>query len=61
MGDLDKWVEMGKQVSAAIRPRSFPLGIKLMKPGEAFPEKVHFPVRDMGIKITLCQAFTMAR
>jgi uncharacterized protein (DUF169 family) len=61
MANLEKWVTLGKDLSAAIRPRSFPLGIKLLKPGEAFPEKVHFPVKDMGIKITLCQAFTMGR
>lgn len=61
MEDLEKWVQLGKDLSASIRPRSFPLGIKLLKPGEPFPEKVHFPVKDMGIKITLCQAFTMAR
>ena len=61
MVNLEKWVEMGKELSASIRPRSFPLGIKLVKPGEAFPDKIHFPVKDMGIKITLCQGFTMAR
>ncbi|MDO8689713.1 MAG: DUF169 domain-containing protein [Dehalococcoidia bacterium] len=61
MDDLEKWVKDGKDLSAAIRPRSFPLGIKLLKPGEEMPEKAHRPVKDMGIKITLCQAFTMAR
>ncbi len=61
MDTLNEWVGMGKELNSLIRPRSFPLAIKLIKHGENFPEKVHFPLRDMGIKITICQAFTMSR
>lgn len=61
MDELNEWVEMGKELSSSIRPRSFPLAIKLIKPGESFPEKARFPVKDMGIKITICQAFSMSR
>jgi uncharacterized protein (DUF169 family) len=61
MDALSEWADLGKELSSWIRPRSFPLAIKLVKPGETFPEKAHFPLKDMGIKITLCQAFTMSR
>lgn len=61
MDNLAEWKEKGKELSQWIRPRSYPLAIKLIKQGEEFPSDVHYPQRDMGIKITLCQAFTMGR
>lgn len=39
MDALNEWVGMGKELSSLIRPRSFPLAIKLIKHGENFPEK----------------------
>jgi len=43
-----------------IMPQSFPIGVKIVKQGESFPEKVVRPAK-FNIKISLCQWTTIAR
>jgi uncharacterized protein (DUF169 family) len=54
-----------KAVSAAlekyVRPATFPLALRVVRPGEALPEKVRRPKRDLDIQVSICQAITFAR
>ncbi|MGQ9675323.1 MAG: DUF169 domain-containing protein [Chloroflexota bacterium] len=58
MGD---WNPNGKALSELLRTRTMPLGIKLLSTPAQFPEKARRPWQSMGIKIPVCQAFSMAR
>ena len=58
MGD---WNPNGKALSELLRTRTMPLGIKLLGPSAQFPDRVRRPWQSMGIKIPVCQAFSMAR
>ncbi len=44
-----------------IRPESFPIGVRMLKAGESLPEKSKRPMRDLGVGITTCMAYTIAR
>ena len=43
-----------------LRTETFPLGIRVI-PKEALPEKVRRPLRDLGVKVGICQGISMAR
>ncbi|MEW6045097.1 MAG: DUF169 domain-containing protein [Bacillota bacterium] len=43
-----------------IRPATFPLAVRFAKSGD-IPEGARHPVRDMGVRITICQAISIAR
>ncbi|MDA8123450.1 MAG: DUF169 domain-containing protein, partial [Deltaproteobacteria bacterium] len=44
-----------------LRVNTFPLGIKSLKKGEPLPERVKVPVKHLGVKMAICQAFSVAR
>ena len=50
-----------KEIENHIRPATFPVAAKMLKPGEAIPEKAKRPNRDLKIQIAICQAIAMAR
>lgn len=49
------------EIERFVRPQTFPLGIRMAKPGESLPEKIRRPAQDMGIKVAICQTFSIAR
>jgi uncharacterized protein (DUF169 family) len=53
--------QVNGEIENFVRPQTFPLGIRMMRPGEALPEKVRRPSADMGIKVAICQTFSIAR
>jgi uncharacterized protein (DUF169 family) len=44
-----------------IRPGTFPVAIKMLRPGEALPDKVRRPAADLGFQTAICQGFALAR
>lgn len=56
----DVWKAKEEQLDRYLRLDTFPLGVKFLKKGDAFPEKTTTP-SSMGIKIALCQATNLAR
>ncbi|MBZ5501766.1 MAG: DUF169 domain-containing protein [Acidobacteriia bacterium] len=53
--------DFAKAVETFVRPDTFPVAAKLLKPDEPAPERARRPRRDMGIQIAICQAIAMAR
>ncbi len=49
------------EIETHIRPATFPVAVKPLKPGEPLPEKARRPHRDMKIQIAICQGIAMAR
>ena len=44
-----------------VRLGSFPVAVRMVKPGEQLPERVKHPFQDLKIKVATCQAIAMAR
>ena len=44
-----------------VKPASFPVAVRMVKAGEALPERVKRPWQDLHIKSATCQAIAMAR
>jgi len=43
------------------RPQTYPLAIRMCQSATELPERVRLPKRDLGLRIPVCQAFSMAR
>jgi len=50
-----------REIETHVRPSTFPVAVKLLRPDEPVPEKAKRPFRDMKIQIAICQAVAMAR
>jgi len=58
---LDQWRALGSELMDLLRLETYPVAVKLLKMDEKFPDDVRRPLRDLKMKITLCQAFSMTR
>jgi uncharacterized protein (DUF169 family) len=52
--------EINAEIEQHVRPQTFPLGIRMTRAGEPLPDKVRRPA-EMGIKVAICQTFSIAR
>ncbi|MDR3590527.1 MAG: DUF169 domain-containing protein [Negativicutes bacterium] len=52
---------VAQELERYIRPDTFPLAIRVLKPGEPVPAKAKRPERDLGTRLSVCQAVGMAR
>jgi uncharacterized protein (DUF169 family) len=50
-----------REIEMHVRPASYPVAAKLLRPDEPVPEKAKRPWRDLKIQIAICQAIAMAR
>jgi uncharacterized protein (DUF169 family) len=53
--------QVNEEIEKFVRPQTFPLAVRMAKSGEPLPEKVRRPSVDMGIKVAICQTFSIAR
>ena len=52
---------VNEEIEKFVRPQTFPLAIRMAKPGEPLPDRVRRPAADMGIRVAICQSFSIAR
>lgn len=52
---------LGQALATHVRPATFPLAIRMLIEGEAFPPRTKRPKADMGQQIAICQGFAIAR
>src|SRR3970282_1123626 len=50
-----------KELQTYIRPQTFPVAIRMLKPGEPIPERAKRPARDFKKLSTACQGLDMPR
>jgi len=55
------YAQIAEAIREAARLKTLPLAVKFMKRPEDFPEKTRRPARDLGKRVTICQAVSMAR
>lgn len=53
--------ELARQIEHYVRPTTFPVALRMIRPGEDLPEKVKRPQADFGYQIAICQGISMAR
>lgn len=52
--------EMTDKIEQYVRPATFPVGIKMLKPGEALPPRTRTPA-DLGSRFATCQTINLVR
>lgn len=52
---------MSQNLEHLLRLSTFPLAVRMQKESEALPEKVRCPQGDLGKRLAICQAVSMAR
>ncbi|MER3467811.1 MAG: hypothetical protein C4312_04415 [Thermoflexus sp.] len=57
----DRLQRLYEALQTHVRPATFPVAIRMIAPGEPWPEKTRFPRRDFGQQIAICQGFAIAR
>jgi len=58
---LSVFNEYGRRIEAQIRPKSYPLAIKMLEREEDIPEEAERPKRDFGTCMSTCQCFALSR
>jgi uncharacterized protein (DUF169 family) len=53
--------EYGKQIEEYIRPKSYPLAMRMLKDPEEIPSDAKRPKRDFGACMAACQSFALSR
>src|SRR5262249_15287777 len=48
-------------LQTSIRPQTFPVAVRMLRPGEPIPERARRPARDFGKLSMNCQVIDMAR
>lgn len=48
-------------LSHYVRPATFPIAIRMIAPGEPYPDRVKRPRADLGEQIAICQGFSISR
>ena len=52
---------LDEALSRYVRPDTFPIAIRMLRPGEPAPPRAKRPARDLKVQITTCMGYTMAR
>jgi len=52
---------LNAQLEKYLRVSTFPLGIRSLAPGEPVPPKARRPLKDLGVKVAICQTIGLAR
>lgn len=60
-GVAQRYAALDAALTAFIRPDTFPLGIRMLSPGEDLPDGVRVPSRDVGEQWIVCQSIGIAR
>jgi uncharacterized protein (DUF169 family) len=60
-GASDPFRILDEALSRYIRPDTFPLGIRMLVPGEPVPDGVRIPTRDVGEHWIVCQSIGISR
>jgi uncharacterized protein (DUF169 family) len=52
---------LAEALTEYVRPGSFPVAVRMVREGEALPERLKRPGQDLQIRVATCQAIAMAR
>jgi uncharacterized protein (DUF169 family) len=58
---MEEWRELGERLEGFIRPVTFPVAVRFLRPDEDPPERARRPREETGCSIAICQGLTLAR
>ena len=58
---MNVYNEYGKRIEEQIRPKTYPLAIKMLEREEDLPKEAKRPKRDFGVCMSACQCFSLSR
>lgn len=58
---MQDWRNLGSSIEEHLRPSTFPIAARFLKPGEEVPPRARRPREETGSQIALCQALTLTR
>jgi uncharacterized protein (DUF169 family) len=58
---VEKVKQLNKEIETHVRPDTFPLAIRVLRPGEEVPGKAKRPLRDLQVQLSICQGITLSR
>ncbi len=58
---MEKWFQLGKKLRTLINPATFPVAVKLLEDESQIPPGLRRPLRDLGVRMAVCQGSAMAR
>lgn len=58
---MDEPKAFAEAVDKHVRPGSFPVAVRMVRPSESLPDRVKRPWADLGESIAICQGVAMAR
>jgi len=58
---LNVYNDYGRRIEEQIRPKSYPLAVKMLEREEDVPEEAKRPKRDFGVCMSTCQCFSLSR
>jgi uncharacterized protein (DUF169 family) len=58
---MDKLHQLNGEIEKHVRPDTFPLAIRVLRPGEEVPAKAKRPLHDLQVQLSICQGITMSR
>ena len=61
MSEQNIFMKFAKELERSIRPRCFPLAVKLLENQRDIPKDAIRPKKDLGAQLSLCQAFGKSR
>jgi uncharacterized protein (DUF169 family) len=53
--------ELAERIERYLRPDTYPLAVRTLVPAEEVPPKAKRPLRDLGIRVSICQGISMSR
>jgi uncharacterized protein (DUF169 family) len=53
--------DYGKQIERSIRPKSYPLAMRMLKDPDEIPPEAKRPLQDFGACVATCQSFALSR
>ncbi|MDH3890353.1 MAG: DUF169 domain-containing protein [candidate division Zixibacteria bacterium] len=59
--NMDAKTQLDQAISRHVRPDSYPLAVRMVKPGETLPERTKRPRQEFGHPVAVCQTFSIAR
>lgn len=54
-------LQLDQALTKYVRPETYPLAVRMTRAGEPVPERAKRPKKDLGVQITTCMGYTMAR
>ncbi|MFW6147031.1 MAG: DUF169 domain-containing protein [Thermodesulfobacteriota bacterium] len=58
---MEEWMKLGQQLREFVNPSTLPVAVRFLKDDSEIPKKARRPLRDLHVKLALCQGSAITR